>query len=362
VSVVRGRVGLQQRVLPVYRAEFFDRLAARIPEGLSVFAGEPRRGEALVSASTLTIAQWHRAHNRHLLAGPLYVCHQADLRAWLERWDPAALILEANPRYPANWSAASWMRANGGRVLGWGLGAPGGSIIGRILAWAFLRRLDGVIAYSRRGARQYASAGIAADRLWVAPNAVVGRPGDIPRREARREGKPRLIFVGRLQVRKRLDTLLAAGTRLKPAPEIWIVGEGPDRSRLEALASDRGVSARFYGDVRGTDLDHLLDEADLFVLPGTGGLAVQQAMARGLPVIVAEGDGTQEDMVTKDNGWQVRPGDVESLTATLRVALARPDRLIEMGRASHRLAAERFNLDAMVDVFVSALNGVGGGL
>jgi glycosyltransferase involved in cell wall biosynthesis len=62
-------------------------------------------------------------------------------------------------------------------------------------------------------------------------------------------------------------------------------------------------------------------------------------------------------MVTQDNGWLVRPGDADSLTATLRVALARPDRLAAMGRASHRLAVERFNLDTMVDVFVAALRG-----
>ena len=37
--------------------------------------------------------------------------------------------------------------------------------------------------------------------------------------------------------------------------------------------------------------------ADLFVLPGTGGLAVQEAMSYALPVIVAKGDGTQEDLV-----------------------------------------------------------------
>jgi glycosyltransferase involved in cell wall biosynthesis len=355
-AVVRGRVGLQQRVLPSYRAEFFDRLAARCPDELSVFAGEPREGESIGPAPRLDAAHWERGENVHVLAGPAYLCHQPGLGAWLERWDPEVLILEANPRYPANWEAARWMQKKGRRVLGWGLGV-GRSLIARRFWRPFLRRFDGVIAYSRRGASQFASAGVPEPRIWIAPNAMARRPAHLPPRKPRREGKPRLIFVGRLQPRKRIDVLLAAGARLRPSPEVWIVGDGPDRSRLEAVASDRSVSARFYGDVRGQELEGLLDEADLFVLPGTGGLAVQQAMARGLPVIVAEGDGTQEDMVTQDNGWLVRPGDVGSLTATLRVALARPERLAGMGRASHRLVVERFNLDTMVDVFVAALRG-----
>ena len=243
-------------------------------------------------------------------------------------------------------------------MVGWGLGAPGAR------GWAagvwrrFLRRLDGVIAYSRRGAREYAAAGMATERIWMAPNAVTWAPGAIGQRTIPRDRAPRLISVGRLQARKRVDVLLEACAGLEPAPEVWIVGDGPARPVLEALASTRGVGARFYGAVRGQALDDLLKAADVFVLPGTGGLAVQQAMANGLPVIVAEGDGTQEDLVTAENGWLVPAGNAGALREALQEALAQPERLIDMGRASHRRVATQFNLDVMVEVFVEALNAV----
>ena len=56
VDFFRGKVGLQQRVLPAYRAAFFDRLAQVCSGGLSVFAGEPRDAEAISTAGALRVA------------------------------------------------------------------------------------------------------------------------------------------------------------------------------------------------------------------------------------------------------------------------------------------------------------------
>jgi len=359
---VHGRIGLQQRVLPDYRAGFFDRLATRCPDGLTVAAGEPRPAEEILPAAGLGAARWERLRNVHLLAGPMYLCLQPGLRSWLEAWDPRFLILEANPRYLSNWGAAAWMRARGRPVVGWGLGAPGVHGPAKFVWQAWARRLDGAIAYSRRGAAEYARAGLSHEKVWIAPNAVSAAPGPIAHRMPLAERAARVIYVGRLQARKRVDLLLEAAVGQDPAPEVWIVGDGPARTDLERKATALKVHSRFYGSLRGTALEALLDEADLFVLPGTGGLAVQQAMARGLPVIAAEGDGTQEDLVSPENGWLVPPGDGRALTEALRQALADPRRLLAMGEASHRLAREQFNLDAMVDVFVRALSEIGGGV
>jgi len=356
---VRGRIGLQQRVLPAYRAPFFDHLASRCPEGLSIGAGDPRLGESIVPAAGLEVARWEHLRNVHPLGGPLFLCLQTGWRAWLETWDPRVLILEAAPRYLTNWQAAAWMRKRRRPVLGWGLGAPSQRGVGGVFRRAFNRRLDGAIAYSRRGAAEYVQSGLPQDRVWIAPNAVVSAPEELRRNPPSPEQPRRVIFVGRLQARKRVDVLLEACAGLRPTPEIYIVGDGPAKDRLERKAAALGARARFFGAVHGRALEDLLDSADLFVLPGTGGLAAQQAMARGLPLIIAEGDGTQEDLVSPDNGWLVPPGDADALRRRLHEALADPDRLRAMGQASYRLAREKFNLDAMVEVFVRVLTEIG---
>jgi glycosyltransferase involved in cell wall biosynthesis len=101
-------------------------------------------------------------------------------------------------------------------------------------------------------------------------------------------------------------------------------------------------------------------EADLFVLPGTGGLAVQEAMSYGLPVIVAQGDGTQNDLVRRENGWQIQPGNFEALLSTMKDALSDVARLRRMGEESYRIVKEEINIEKMVETFVTVLNMLSG--
>lgn len=357
-----GRLALQQRVLPAYRATFFDLLAESCEGGLSVFAGQPLAVEGIHPASRLERAELVPARNLHFRdpQSSAFLCWQRGLLAWLRREDPDALILEANPRYLSNWLAQVWMRRRGRPVLGWGLGAPRtGNPLERALRRTYLRRFDGLIAYSHKGGAEYMALGL--KNVTVAVNAVAPRPTEPPpQRPDHLEGPPTVLFVGRLQARKRIDLLLRACAALPEnlQPRLLIVGEGPARADFETLAARIYPHAEFVGAKHGAELEALFSNADLFVLPGTGGLAVQQAMTHGLPVIVAQGDGTQDDLVRPENGWQVPPGDEDALRRALASALADLPRLRRMGAESYRIVSEEVNLEAMVDVFIEALGQV----
>jgi glycosyltransferase involved in cell wall biosynthesis len=163
-----------------------------------------------------------------------------------------------------------------------------------------------------------------------------------------------ILFVGRIQRRKRLDLLLQACADLPDPPRLVIVGDGPERIQVEARAREIYPEAEFPGAQHGEALDAFFRAADLFVLPGTGGLAVQQAMANALPVVVAQGDGTQDDLVRPENGWLIPDADLQSLTATLRDALADSVRLRQMGLKSYQIVEEEVNLERMAEVFINA--------
>jgi len=375
----QGRVGIQQRVLPAYRGRFFDCLDKYCERGLSVFAGEPSKGESIGRTDSVGTARYVGAKNWGFLhsTSPLYVLWQAGLVKWLEDWDPDALVVELNPRYLSNLQAMKWMHARSRPVMGWGLGVPkfsheGSAVFSRWLRpwWKeFVNACDAIIAYSELGAQQYRDFGFPAQRVFVAPNAVTPRPVGPPlHRPPQFEDRPKVIFVGRLQSRKRIDNLLYACARLAPEmqPTLWIIGDGPARHEFQSLSKQVYPLAEFLGAIRGQALQPYLAAADLFVLPGTGGLAVQEAMASGLPVIVAEGDGTQADMIQPQrlsgagNGWLVPKNDVNALEQTLRTALSDAARLRKMGAESFRLVAEEFNLENMVAVFVHALRVVSG--
>ena len=83
---------------------------------------------------------------------------------------------------------------------------------------------------------------------------------------------------------------------------------------------------------------------------------MQEAMSYGLPVIVAKGDGTQDDLVREKNGWQIEPENYEALSSTMKNALSDIARLREMGKESYRIAAEEINIEKMAETFVRALN------
>ncbi len=360
-----GKLALQQRVLPAYRATFLDTLAGACQGGLSVFAGPPLEVEGITPVYTLQHARLAHARNWYLKdpSSPLFICWQAGFLSWLSDWQPDALVVEANPRYPATRLAVRWMHRRGCPVVGWGLGAP--PLSGR-LAWlrrwerlSLLGSLDAVIAYSRIGAEQYIRLGLPPERVFVASNAADPAPKQPPPVRFISSLENRMVlFVGRLQARKRLDLLLQACARLPLAvqPRLVIVGDGPARAEFEALAQQVYPRAEFVGACHGEQLEPYYQVADLFVLPGTGGLAVQQAMARALPVIVAQGDGTQDDLVRQGNGWQVPPDDLEALTLTLLSALMDVERLRQMGAESYRIVKEEVNVEAMVGVFVQVVS------
>ncbi len=352
----RGKLALQQRVLAAYRAPFFDALAQACDGGLSVFAGLPRPEESIAITTQLRNTQYAAASNIHLLNGALYFYAQRGFLSWLADWNPDVLIVEANSRNLSIPAAIRWMKRRGRPVIGWGLGAPRRSALSR---WrgAYLRRFDALLTYSRRGAEEYTALGFPADRIFVAPNAAAPRPAHpLPERPPRFQGRPCILFVGRLQARKRLDDLLHACASLPEniRPRLVIVGDGPERAALESLAKTIYPSAEFTGAKHGADLRPYFLAADLFVLPGTGGLAVQEAMSWGLPVVMGEGDGTNDDLVRPGNGWQAKgPG---ALAAALAEALADISRLRRMGAESYRIVSEEINIENMVRVFVQALN------
>ena len=352
-----GKLALQQRVLPNYRAPFFDLLAAVCDNGMSLFTGLPRPVEGITVAKELRIANYVIGNNIHLFSGSFYLCYQQGLLDWLKQWNPDALIMEANPRYLSTSAAVKWMHQLNKPVIGWGLGSPAVSGFRRQRRFSFVSQFDAIISYSQRGAEEYAALGFPREKIFVAHNSVSAPPSaPLFSRPLTFDVRPNILFVGRLQARKRIDSLLQACAQMESKPRLVIIGDGPERETFEALAKEIYPSAEFLGAKHGTVSKPYFEEADLFVLPGTGGLAVQEAMSYGLPVIVAQGDGTQDDLVRKENGWQIPPDDFAALVSIMKDALSDAARLRKMGVESYRIVKEEINIEKMAETFVRALN------
>ena len=157
-----------------------------------------------------------------------------------------------------------------------------------------------------------------------------------------------LISVGRLRAPKDFITLARALARLEPGSfRASLVGDGPDRSMIEAELEQLGLGdrVRLLGD--RSDVPRLLAAADVFVCSSRSeGMPVSiiEAMAVGLPVVASAVGGVPEMVDDERTGLLVAPG----AAAALADALARliGDRTLreQMGRAGRKDALQRYDL------------------
>jgi len=152
---------------------------------------------------------------------------------------------------------------------------------------------------------------------------------------------PALITVGNLIPRKGQNLALAA-LALIPEATLFLVGGGPDRGRLEALARTAGVASRvrFLGIQPHDAMPGLLAAADVLVLPtASEGLANVwvEALACGTPVVTSDVGGAREAIDRPEAGRLV-PREPAAIAAAVRELLAAP-----ADPAAVRAAAERFS-------------------
>ncbi len=143
-----------------------------------------------------------------------------------------------------------------------------------------------------------------------------------------------LVAVCRLVEQKGIDVALRA---LAELPDTWLVvlGEGPERPRLEALADELGVAQRTYLPGRVPDVAAWLRRASVLVHPVRWegfGLALLEGMLTGLPVVASRVSSVPEIVVDGETGVLVPPDDPRALAEGIRTTLASP-RLGEAGRA-----------------------------
>jgi glycosyltransferase involved in cell wall biosynthesis len=166
----------------------------------------------------------------------------------------------------------------------------------------------------------------------------------------------RVAFVGRLVPYKGADMLLeaAAGYLESGRLQLLIIGDGPERSAIEALA--RKISCvdavRFHGMISRADVLMHLRNCDVMILPSIrefGGGVVIEAMAVGATVIVADYGGPSE-LVDPETGIKVAFHDRESLVTGLKKAfdrlLAHPEEIEKFGRAARKKVLEKYTWEA----------------
>ncbi len=164
------------------------------------------------------------------------------------------------------------------------------------------------------------------------------------------QGPVRLIFVGRLAPVKGVRVLLeavsqarAAGTELR----LTVIGDGPDRAALEAMASPLGDMVRFTGYQSQDEVAAHLTQSDIFVLASFAEgvpVVLMEAMASRLPVVATRIAGIPELVTDGENGLIVAPGDAAALARAIGRLAADPALRRRMGRVGRETVIQDFAL------------------
>jgi phosphatidyl-myo-inositol dimannoside synthase len=212
------------------------------------------------------------------------------------------------------------------------------------LARLALRRASAVVAVSRYARTLAIDAG--ADRRQVrivSPGVRLAPTAPT----VRRIDPPTILTVSRLAERYKGHDVLARAMPLVSAcvPDAqWIVvGDGPLRAPIEALARATGANARFVGSVTDEERNRWLAEAHVFCMPsrvpaggfaGEGfGIVFLEAGLHGLPVVAGDVGGARDAIVHGETGLLVDPTDHVALADALTDLLTDPERASQLGRA-----------------------------
>jgi glycosyltransferase involved in cell wall biosynthesis len=309
-------VGVDERVVAY--------LAARRPEAGQVVLRPVRRkydlGDVLQHLRTLRAL---RPDLVHISMKTPWACPYGILGAWLAR---AQIVLVEQSLFPED-------RALRRRISRFGA-----------------RRAAAVVAVGDRSAREI-------ERLLRLPSHSVrtirnGVPDVQPADPPDLDGRPVVGSVGRLDPEKGFETLVRALPGL-PVKAV-VVGDGPDRARLETLAEGLGVGDRFVVTGWEENARRYLGSFTIFCLPSRSEsfpLTIVEAMLAGLPVVATDVGSVSEAVRHGETGFLVWPDDPEGLAEALARLLGDDMLRRQMGGRGRAFAQKSFTADRMVEAF-----------
>jgi N-acetyl-alpha-D-glucosaminyl L-malate synthase BshA len=222
----------------------------------------------------------------------------------------------------------------------------------------------------------HASDGLTAPSRWLADVArtTLGLPADVgidvipnfvdanlfsPGPPTGRSTTRVLTHVSNFRPIKRVDDVVRvfAAVRSQARVRLELVGDGPERPRVEALVRELGIEhdVRFHGET--PDLVELYRASDVFLLPSASesfGLAALEAMACGVPVVAADVGGVPEVVVDGETGFLAAVGDVQGMARHVRLLLGDERLHARVSAAARRHAESHFQIEPAIDRYEAA--------
>ena len=382
-----GEIWIVQKCLAHYRIPVFDRLAERLREkGFTLkVVFDPNELEGPADANRPYCDPFIRV--REFGFGGVSGSRMIGLLEKIKARRPAAVIVEGLPSTLTNLVLPHVIRRTGGVPLVWvkghlSEGTPEGYVSHRLrrLSWLrrrFLEQFDGIICYGQAGREELERIGISPEKITIAQNTIdtarifeqLPELEDVAKDFKVRhglEGRRVVLSCGTMYRKKRQLDIVDAWSSIHaehPDAMLVLVGGGEMFESIKARVTELGDdSIRLTGRVPEGDDYKWIGACDVSVMCGGLGLAIQQTLAFGRPMVVADEPGVDGEVVVNgETGWRYPRGDVSALAATVSAVLSDPARASEVAHKGQELIRNKVNIDTMVEGFIVALAQAGVG-
>jgi glycosyltransferase involved in cell wall biosynthesis len=355
------------RVVQHYRAPVYEKLSSAGQADLKVIYGPDFEGTKVVSTRSDFAFPKERMRSFRIrtrtINNAVLMPFTPFLIFKLIRENPQVLLSEGASNLLNAIQGFVYAKLFGKKFIWWSLGKLQYSDIdvkrkriNFLINW-IERKSDAILTYSSVGKKYFQQIGVPPENIFVAVNVVdtdllFKKIEKYNREEVYREFHEHtdfnILYVGGLDKGKRVDVLIKAYAALykkyQDKVALHIVGKGDLMEELKQLTETlQCKNVHFHGQVIDRINKYFLG-ADVFVLPGLGGLAISEAMAHSLPVIVSVGDGCEVDLVDQTNGIIDPYLNEVSLYKYLDDLYTNPALLNSMKQASLKKVKERFNI------------------
>jgi glycosyltransferase involved in cell wall biosynthesis len=231
----------------------------------------------------------------------------------------------------------------------------------------FVKNSAAYITYGSDFKKSLISDGYNKNKIFVAQNTLNVEGifnNSFNKLDVRTYSPVKFLFVGALIRQKNLKKVLNACHILKSNNKNFIfniVGDGILKDELINMSKELSLTdnVTFHSAKYGNELSHYFISSNVFILPGDGGLALNEAMAYSLPVISTPADGTPFDLIEESKNGYMLPVNysVEELAEKMSNFInADKNTLINMGNESLKIIKEKATLNNMVNKFMECIN------
>jgi len=356
-----------------YRLSFYEKLSMINGYHLDVLYGinNNEDGKAGYTGETKFSSTGFKELKYRIL--PFEIVYNPGMYARIKEINPDMIIMLASTGNITYRRIINRARKKGRKIIIWTSGWDPGRAKGLLMSLknslvsSFYKKADFFLTYSTYANRYVESMGIDKSKIELCYNGIeiddlrndsvriLSESQEIIRKY-NLEGHITFLYVGGLIPEKRADLLIDAFAGLREMYsniKLMIIGDGPLKTMIEEkIRKLDDPNILFLGRIiRG--VDPFFAASDCLVLPGAGGLALNQAMFWKKVCIVSKADGTEDDLVIEDvTGYRFRDNDPGSLISAMDKRINESYGKVQvMSENANRIILDKSNVNNMVNVF-----------